>query len=119
VRYLTVQTLLAIALGVLAAAVRQWISDRALPATWPLSYLLLLLPLAMAVARHPSRSLLPLAAAVPSGAAVTTAAALLLPLDGFWWWYGAASAGALVAAVVFGLLRHRPQRAGQDAPAGP
>jgi FtsH-binding integral membrane protein len=106
--FLTVQTLAAISLAALVAAVVSALRQPGLAAgSLPAAYVILAIPLAVAVASRPAGSVLPLAAALPAGAVAGVVTHLLLAAwgDGFWPAFGAASAGVLVAGAVFGALR--------------
>nr|WP_221381845.1 hypothetical protein [Actinoplanes polyasparticus] len=108
--YLFVQTAAAVVLGVAAAAVFILVRDEPVPADWPVPYLPLFVPLAIAVARHPAAAPLPLAAAVPAGALVTVVVMAMVPGTTFWPWFTAFAAGALGAGTIFGAVspRNRP-----------
>ncbi|MCO8276281.1 hypothetical protein M1L60_37455 [Actinoplanes sp. TRM 88003] len=105
--YLFVQTLAAVVLGVTAAIVYLVVKGGPVPAGWPVPYLPLFVPLAIAVARRPATSLWLLAAAVPAGALVTVVVATMIPSTGFWAWFSAVAAGALAAATFFGAVSPR------------
>ena len=107
--YLTMQTLAAVMLAALVAVGRSALVDRAMPAGFPAPYLIVVIPLAIAVARHPAAAPVPLAAALPAGALAALAARFVLdgPLTGFWWWFTTFAVGALVAGAVFGALANR------------
>ncbi|MBL7256656.1 hypothetical protein [Paractinoplanes lichenicola] len=108
--FMIVQTVAAVAVGAVVAVIRATLTDRELPASFPLPYLLLAIPLAIAVARHPAASPIPLTAALPSGALVAVLALIALPGDGFWHWFAALSAAALVAGAAFGAVADRRSR---------
>ncbi|GAB2589550.1 hypothetical protein Aab01nite_41450 [Paractinoplanes abujensis] len=108
--FLLVQTVAAIVLAIAAGVIYAAVKEDAVPATWPLPYLLLVLPLAIAVARRPGAAPLPLAAALPAGALTAAAALALLPGSGFWAWFTALAAAALTAGAAFGAVAARRTR---------
>jgi hypothetical protein len=111
--FLTVQTLVAVALGAALALGKAAIINGDLSRGWLFGLLVPMLPLIAGVARTPAGLALALTAAAPAGflTGLLVWLALGTVAGGFWLWFAAIAAGTLIAGPVFGALaRDEPPR---------